>query len=297
MTHGTWHMTDGRRISKLLPFAICHLPSATCHLTSVICHLSFAICHLPSAICHLPFAMPAPRKMMLVRRSPAAQPRRLARHRFRDRDFPPETHAAPRAAEREAAGGAWIERVRACETVRIVSSARARRQQARPPRRECGRRHGEPSVRARKYGPAPTSLLPSHAGSMAREIPRNPAALQPGRHPFRSWARNALPPSAPCPGVGRGLPLRSIHGLPRGREPVPPRVKRKASWAEAGPRPGRARRRFRPSARSQPAAPGSTARCGTAATRLPAVAIAAATRRSRAPDAFHPQPRRGLQAG
>jgi hypothetical protein len=33
-------MPDVRRISRLLPSAICHLP--------------FAICHLPSAICHLP---------------------------------------------------------------------------------------------------------------------------------------------------------------------------------------------------------------------------------------------------
>ncbi len=176
-------MADGRRISKLLPSALCHLPSV--------------IFHLSSSICHLPFAMPAPRKMMLVRRSPAAQPRRLARCRFRDRDFPPETHAEPRAAEREAAGGAWIERVRADEAVRIVNSTRARRQQARIPRRECGQRHGEPSVRAGRDGPAPRSRLPPGAGSMAREIPRNPAALRPGRPPVRSWARNVLPPPVP----------------------------------------------------------------------------------------------------
>jgi len=183
MAHGTWHMADGRRISKLLPSALCHLP--------------FAICHLPFAICHLPFAMPAPRKMMLVRRSPAAQPRRLARRRFRDRDFPPVTHAGARAVEREAAGGACIEEVRAGGTARIVNSARARRHQARPPRRECGRRHGEPPGLAGRDGPAPKSRLPPGAGSMAREIPRNPAALRPGRPPVRSWARHVLPPPVP----------------------------------------------------------------------------------------------------
>src|SRR5208337_5409332 len=110
-------MTHGRRAEDLKALAICSL--------------SFAICHLSFAICHLSFAMPAPRKMMLVRRSPAAQPRRLARRRFRDRDFPPETHAESRAAERVAAGGACIEEVRAGGTVRIVNSARARRRQAR----------------------------------------------------------------------------------------------------------------------------------------------------------------------
>src|SRR5271157_4003205 len=176
MAHGTWQTGGGSQSS---------------------CHLLFAICHLPSAICHLPFAMLAPRRMMLVRRSPAAQPRRLARRRFRDRDFPPETHAAPRAAEREAAGGACIEEVRAGGTVRIVNSARARRQQARILRKECGRRHGEPPVLAGRDGPAPRSRLPPGAGSMAREIPRNPAALRPGRPPVRSWARNVLPPPVP----------------------------------------------------------------------------------------------------
>ena len=172
---------------------------------------------------------------MLVRQPPAAQPRRLVRRRIRDCDFPPVGHAGARAVKRKAAGGEWIEKVRAGETVRIVNSARARRQQARIPRRECGRRHGELFVRARKDCPAPPSFLPSHAGSMAREIPRNPAALQPGRPPFRSWARNALPPSAPCPGARRGSSLRSIHGLPRGREPVPPRVRRKASCGSYKP--------------------------------------------------------------
>ena len=138
MAHGSWHMADGRRISKLLPSVIFHLPSS---------------------ICHLPSAMPAPKKIMLVRQSPAAQPRRLARRRFRDRDFPPETHAGPRAVELEAADGACIEEVRAGGTARIVNSARARRQQARPPRRECGRRHGEPPGLAGRDGPAPKSRL------------------------------------------------------------------------------------------------------------------------------------------
>src|SRR5271166_909866 len=149
------------------------------------------------AICHLPSAMPAPKKIMLVRQSPAAQPRRLARRRFRDRDFPPETHAGPRAVELEVADGACIEKVRAGGTARIVNSARARRQQARPPRRECGRRHGEPPGRAGRDGPAPKSRLPPGAGSMARAIPRNPAALRPGRPLVRNWARNALPPAVP----------------------------------------------------------------------------------------------------
>ena len=169
-------MTHDRRVENLKALAI----------------LLFVICHLSSSICHA-----GPKKIMLLRRSPAAQPRRLARRRFRDRDFPPETDAGPRAVEREAAGGACIEEVRAGGTARIVNSARARRQQARPPRRECGRRHGEPPGLAGRDGPAPKSRLPPGAGSMAREIPRNPAALRPGRHPFRSWARNALPPPVP----------------------------------------------------------------------------------------------------
>ena len=173
MANGIWQMTDVRRIAKLVPSALCHLP--------------FVIFHLPCRT----------QEIMLVRQSPAAQPRRLARRRFRDRDFPPETHAGPRAVEREAAGGACIEEVHAGGIARTVNSARARRQQARPPRRECGRRHGEPPGLAGRDGPAPKSRLPPGAGSMACEIPPNPAALRPGRPLVRNWARNALPPPVP----------------------------------------------------------------------------------------------------
>ena len=166
-------MTDVRRISKLVPSALCHLP--------------FVIFHLPCRAARNHVSPPVP-----CRPAPAS-----ARRRFRDRDFPPETHAGPRAVEPEAAGGACIEEVRAGGTARIVNSARARRQQARPPRRECGRRHGEPPGRAGRDGPAPKSRLPPRAGSMACEIPRNPAALRPGHPLVRNWARNALPPPVP----------------------------------------------------------------------------------------------------
>ena len=142
-SHGKWNMANGQTTDDRCAEDL---------KARAICSLSFAICHLP-------FAMPA-QEIMLVRQSPAAQPRRLARRRFRDRDFPPETHAGPRAVEREAAGGACIEEVRAGGTARIVNSARARRQQARPPRRECGRRHGEPPGLAGRDGPAPKSRLP-----------------------------------------------------------------------------------------------------------------------------------------